>query len=154
MARDHGKEFENMTRAALIKEGACWERLPDQMTGRAGSQNPCDFIAFVRPNLFYIECKSCQEDSMDIKSYISEHQWISLLDRSAFKGVYAGYLIWFVGADIHWISAKALEKHYKKKKSITNDELDKLGIAIPHVIGRNSIEMLDLTVTIKKGRKK
>lgn len=135
--RDYGKKFEEITRNALRAEGVCHDRLPDQLTGQAGSTNPADFTAFKKPNYLYIECKSCQEKRFDIKSRISENQWIKLLDKSKFEGVLAGYLIWFVKEEkVFWISAPKLADLYKNQKSFTSEELANIGKLLPCEIKR------------------
>lgn len=156
---DYPKKFESLTKAALISEGCCCERLPDQMTGRAGSTNPSDFIAYRRPHFFYIECKSCQQDQFDIRTAISEGQWIDLLKRSVYPGVHAGYLIWFVHTkqlpdSILWSSAKLMERLYKEKRSWGRAEFRQRLTPVKFTVCGEYPRMDGLVDTILRDRKR
>ena len=145
--KDRGKEFEQCTKAALLAEGACVDRLPDQMTGLAGSTNPCDFIAYRHPYDFFIECKSCSVETQlfDIRGYISEYQWIALLNKSKFEGVFSGYLIWFVHNEkIVWVPAPKMESLYKIKRSCTAEELLEVGSNIRFKTTRGKPKFISL----------
>ena len=125
---DYPKLFEGITKQSLIAEGACVDRLPDQMTGNLGSTNPGDFTAYKFPYFSYIECKSCAQSHFDIKQHIMEGQWLALLrkDKSNFPGVFVGYVIWFVTEHlIFWITAKDMEMLYKTRnvKTFTSKDL-------------------------------
>ena len=147
--RDYGKKFEEITRAALLAEGVCHDRLPDQVSGQAGSTNPSDFTAYKKPDYLYIECKSCQSERFDIKSRISEGQWVKLLDKSKYQGVYAGYLIWFVNQEkVFWISAPKMQELYAIKKSFTINEVDSYAIPIQIKMNRKYPVLINLVSTI------
>ena len=114
---EYFKVFEDITRKSLEAEQAIVDRLPDQMSGNLGSVNPGDFLAYKYPNLYYIECKSCTQPVFDIKSHISESQWLILLRKARleFPGVYVGYLLWFTESHkVFWISAKNMKIIYGK----------------------------------------
>lgn len=147
---NYGKLFENIVKAALESSGACFDRLPDQMSGYAGSTNPADFTAYKYPNYFYIECKSCQDERFDIKGRISEGQWYALLVKSHYEGVYAGYLIWFVNQNkIFWISAPQLAILYNSgKKVIVWEDLVDRGIEIHFQVKGKYPELYKLLFTI------
>lgn len=125
---DYPKLFESITKQSLIAEGACVDRLPDQMTGNLGSTNPGDFTAYKYPAFCYVECKSCTQASFDIKQHIPEGQWLELLKKAKghFPGVYVGYVIWFVTEHrIFWIDAPGMEVLYKEHtRSFTVADLD------------------------------
>lgn len=124
---EYFKVFEDITRKSLEAEQAIVDRLPDQMSGNLGSVNPGDFLAYKYPNLYYIECKSCTQSVFDIKSHISEGQWLALLRKAELKlpGVYAGYLIWFTESHkVFWISAKNMKTIYGKQKSFSVSDLE------------------------------
>lgn len=149
---NYGKKFEEITRNALTEAGVCHDRLPDQMSGLAGSTNPSDFTAYQKPHYLYIECKSCQEDRFDIKTRITEHQWITLLEKSEYEGVYAGYLIWFVVLQkIYWIPAVKMKELYQVKKSFTVDDLESFGVDMPFRMKRRYPQLIDLVPNIVKG---
>ena len=152
--RDFGKEFEQHTKAALLAEGACVDRLPDQMTGLAGSTNPCDFIVYRKPYDFFIECKSCstEEQRFDIKGYISETQWIDLLKKSKYEGVFSGYLVWFVHSKkIFWFPAEKMAALYQIHKSFKVDDVPGFGIEIQHRTVRGKPKFSCLLTDIEKG---
>lgn len=116
---DIPKLFEALTKKILIAEGVCVDRLPDQMSGNLGSTNPGDFTAYKFPYLCYVECKSCQQESFDIKQHIMEGQWLACMKKANahFPGVFVGYLIWFVNASsVFWVDASNMETLYKKEK--------------------------------------
>lgn len=152
---NYGKKFEEITRNALEEEQACYDRLPDQMSGRAGSSNPSDFIAYRKPYFFYIECKSCQEEVFTIKAMISEDQWTDLLKKSKYTGVFAGYLIWFVNEDkVFWVPAKKMNSLYKKKKSFRSSDLYEYGKVIEIEIVKKYPRLINLLSTITKRKSK
>lgn len=127
---DYPKLFESITKNSLIAEGACVDRLPDQMTGNLGSTNPGDFIAYKYPYFSYVECKSCAQPHFDIKQHIMEGQWLALLkkDKANFPGVFVGYVIWFVKENLlFWITAKDMEILYKTRNVKTFTSKDLLG---------------------------
>lgn len=124
---EYFKVFEDITRKSLEAEQAIVDRLPDQMSGNLGSVNPGDFLAYKYPNLYYIECKSCTQPVFDIKSHISESQWLVLLRKARleFPGVYVGYLLWFTESHkVFWISAKNMKIIYGKQKSFSVADLE------------------------------
>lgn len=123
---EYFKVFEDITRKSLEADSVNVDRLPDQMSGNLGSVNPGDFIAYKFPNEYYIECKTCTQSSFDIKTHISEGQWLALSRKSKFKtGVFVGYLIWFVeDMKIFWISSQDMTRIYKKKKSFSVFDLE------------------------------
>lgn len=155
--RDYGKEFESYTESELKKEKACWDRFPDQMSGNSGSSNPCDYIAYKSRYLYYIECKSCQAEVFDIKGYISENQWVSLLKKAKYgPSVHAGYLVWFVEEKkVFWIPAPRLEYFYKNiKKSFRSTDLEGYGCELPCRQDESKhVQMPHLLVEIRKGCK-
>lgn len=153
--QDYAKKFEDIVRAALIDEGVCWDRLPDQVSGKIGSKNPCDFTAYKKPYYMYIECKTCQGDRLAIKSYISEHQWTTLLDKSKYPGVCAGYVVWFVNKNcIFYITAKALAVYYKQRKSFTPNEIEPYATPVRFIMLMKYPKLLNLTNTIIEAHKR
>ena len=57
------------------------DRIPDQLSGYAGSKNICDFICYKYPYIFYIEVKSTIHERFDF-SALSEYQRSNLYDKS------------------------------------------------------------------------
>ena len=152
---NYGKKFEDITRNALEEEKACYDRLPDQMTGMAGSTNPSDFIAYRKPYFFYIECKSCQDEIFTIKDRISQNQWSDLLVKSKYSGVFAGYLIWFVKEEkVFWVTAKKMNDLYKVRKSFRSSDLYDYGKEINIEMGKKYPKLMNLLSTITRRDKK
>lgn len=150
-----GKKFESIVKEALQSENACFDRLPDQVSGLVGSANPADFTAYLKPNYFYIECKSTHQASFDIKNMITEYQWITLLEKSKYKGVYAGYLIWFVNEQaVYWVSAVNAERLYAMKKSFRTADLEGYSVQIPAAKRGMYIKLSNVLKTIAAKRKR
>jgi len=155
---DYGKPFENCVREALISEQACFDRLPDQMTGRSGSVNPGDFTAYKKPYYYYIEAKSCVQSSFSIKGHIGEGQWLKLLEKTQFKrkGVYAGYLIWFVKEEVVvWVPATNLDSLYKSGvHSPTSADLLSIGSLVEIEAKKDKVIISNLLKTITATKQK
>ena len=98
MAVNRGKDFEQRVKEDLLKLGAdvSIERLPDQMSGYSGSKNPCDYFCYLYPHLFYLECKTTNENTFPLAGLT---QYDALLARQGKKGVRSGVLLWFVKHD-------------------------------------------------------
>lgn len=100
MAENRGKSFENIIRDNLEKvPGVSVDRLHDQTTGFVGSSNICDFIVYRKPNVLYIECKSCHGNTFPL-SNITDNQYKGLLEKSNIPGVISGVIIWWADKDV------------------------------------------------------
>ena len=53
----------------------------------------CDFIGYIFPNIFYLECKSDKGNTFPIKNLT---QYNKLLSKVNIPGVRAGAVIWFI----------------------------------------------------------
>lgn len=94
-----GKDFEEVVKECMEKvPDTEVYRIPDQVTYKVGSKNPCDFLIYHKPILCAIECKATNKQSLPF-SNISEYQWEQLLKMSKVSGVVAGILCWFVNYD-------------------------------------------------------
>lgn len=97
MAVNRGKAFEQKVKEDLLKlPDVSLERLPDQMSGYMGSKNVCDFVLYSYPNLFYIECKTTNENTFPLSGLT---QYDKLLERRGKKGVRSGVVIWYIKYD-------------------------------------------------------
>lgn len=101
MKVNRGKQFEDVTRKALIRDGFFVQRLQDSMGAFAGVSNPCDFIAFRSPYLYMIECKAMSGNTLNIASNLRPNQ-IEGMYRAImnYENVAAGFLVWFVDKDV------------------------------------------------------
>lgn len=109
MSVNRGKEFEDVIRECFSKvENVSVDRIHDQTTGYKGSTNICDIIAYRKPYIYYIECKSVHGNRLSISSTDPKHkygnitntQWEGLLEKSKIDGVVAGVICWWVDKDI------------------------------------------------------
>lgn len=129
MAVNRGKQFEGQVQEAFEKfKNISIDRMPDPMAGYKGVKNICDFQVYRRPLLYYIECKTTYENTLNFKSNITKTQWEGLLEKSLISGVIAGILVWYIKKDfttfvpIQWLEelrrdgAKSL--HYTVAKEI------------------------------------
>lgn len=93
MAKNYGKKFEAKFQEDFLRSipGSIATRLPDQVSGYAGSKNICDFICYKYPNIFYIECKSHSGASIPIHNIT---QYESLKAFQGVPGVIAGVVLW------------------------------------------------------------
>lgn len=106
--KNHGKEFEDQIRKGLQAVEDSWvERLPDQVSRFKGSNNPSDFIFYKYPRMFYLECKSTEEDTLSFEKIT---QWQDLLERARVNGIVAGVMVWFINRDeTYFIDIRLLE---------------------------------------------
>ena len=99
MKVNRGKDFESAVKEGFEKiPNTSVYRIPDQMSYRSGSKNPCDFLVYHRPNLYALECKSVYGNTLPF-SNVSEYQWTELLKMSRIPGVVAGVLCWYIEHD-------------------------------------------------------
>ena len=130
-----GKDFEGVVKEAFEKvPDTSVYRVPDQVTYKVGSKNPCDFFVYHKPVLYALECKATNKPSLPFAN-ISEYQWSELLKMSTISGVAAGILCWYVNADTTLFIPIGLLEILKQNgaKSIRYDA-DAIGII--HIKGR------------------
>lgn len=132
MADNQGKLWEDIVKEWLEQNNVCYDRIHDQMTGKKGSQNVCDFDAYIFPHIYYLECKECKSTLFNMLQNISEYQWIHMLEKDSFPGVRAGYVIWMQCENrAFWVSPLALNLYYSAgKKSVSVDDLVAVGIEL------------------------
>ena len=126
MANNLGKEWEDIVEEWLKENNICYDRIHDQMSGKKGSTNVCDYDAYIYPHMYYLECKECASSLFNMLQNISEYQWIRMLQKDTFPGVRAGYVIWMSGANrAFWVSPLTLNLYYSAgKKSVSVDDLE------------------------------
>ena len=132
MANNLGKEWEDIVEEWLKENGICYDRIHDQMSGKKGSTNVCDYDAYIYPHMYYLECKECASSLFNMLQNISEYQWIRMLQKDTFPGVRAGYVIWMSGANrAFWVSPLTLNLYYSAgEKSVSVDDLEAGGIEL------------------------
>ena len=93
MALNYGKAFEAKFKEDFLKvPNSTIDRLYDPVGGYSNIKNICDFIGYIYPNIFYIECKSTQGNTFALSKLT---QYNSLLSKINIKGVRVGVVIWF-----------------------------------------------------------
>lgn len=119
---EFAKQCEKVTEIQLT-------RLHDNVNRFKDINNPCDFILYYYPNVFYLELKSTKGKSFPFAN-IRKNQWDNLSDYAHVKGTYPGFLVWFYEYnETYFLHIRTLEKILKSgKKSINLEECKKLGI--------------------------
>lgn len=107
--QNRGKDFEGEVQSAIERLGdVSILRLYDPQGGYLSVSNPCDFIAFKRPQEYWLECKSTHSNTLAIytapnpknKKYgaFSNTQWEGMLSATKY-GIVAGALVWWIAND-------------------------------------------------------
>lgn len=128
MARDKGKAFETKFKEDFQKlEDNSVDRLYDVMSGYKAIKQVSDFIAYLYPNIFYIECKSHKGASIPIANIT---QYESLKTKVDIKGVRSGVVLWLYEKDkVFYIPTKTITQMINDgEKSIGIRHLDKYRI--------------------------
>ena len=114
-----GKQFEAKVKEDLLLLGdVSLERLPDQMSGHRGSKNPCDYLFYMYPNMYYLECKTTHENTFPISGLT---QYDNLMERQGRRGVRSGVLIWFIKHDkIVYVPVKTFKQLKDEGKKSVN----------------------------------
>lgn len=77
------------------EDGYSFDRLYDQMSGLYKvSRNPCDFICYKYPYMYYIESKETEKDRFDF-SMIQPHQHDALHKKSKIPGCFGLVIVLF-----------------------------------------------------------
>lgn len=128
-----GKKAEEKIQQWLDKpeNGYSFDRIPDQMTGRFGSKNICDFVCFKCPEMYYIESKATWDDRFDF-NMLTETQHDGLLDKSKIQHVHAFVIVLFASYKRAFVidirDIKRMED--SGKKSINIHKIDSAQIPI------------------------
>ena len=93
MASNDGKKFEQKLKQDWLKiPDADITRLYDTTNGYKSISNVSDFIGYIYPYMFYIECKSTQGNTFPFSKLT---QLDKLIEKLGIKGVNPGVVIWF-----------------------------------------------------------
>lgn len=97
MAVNRGKQFEEKFKQdfSSIPDSSV-DRLYDVTTGYKNIKQVCDFIAYMYPNIYYIECKSHKGASLPM---INITQYDNLVKKVGKKGVRSGVVLWLYEKD-------------------------------------------------------
>lgn len=113
---NHGKIFEGVFKEDWLKiPNADILRLIDSTNGYAKITNPCDFVGYVYPCVYYLECKSTQGNTFPFQRLT---QLEKLSKKRDIIGVNAGVIIWFIDhKKVCWVPIEEFirlkEENYK-----------------------------------------
>lgn len=95
------KNFEHNVKAQLSNVDNVYVlRLYDTMFAARGIRNPSDFIAYKKPNMILLECKTTAGASLPFKN-ISDGQWEDIYNATKkADGIIGIILVWFYDKDV------------------------------------------------------
>lgn len=97
MAKNYGKAFEEQFKKDFgLLEGSSVDRLYDTMNGYKSIKQISDFIGYVYPNIFYLECKSHKGASLPLANIT---QYENLKKKVGIPGVRSGVILWLYDKD-------------------------------------------------------
>lgn len=98
MAVNRGKSFETKFKADWERTipGSTIDRIYDSVSGYKTVSNISDFIGYRFPIIFYLECKSTQENTFNFAKLT---QYDKLVTKVGIHGVRAGVILWFIKHD-------------------------------------------------------
>lgn len=123
---NYGKKFEEKFKGDFLKlDGSSLDRLYDTMNGYKSIKQISDFIGYVYPNIFYLECKSHKGASVPLSNIT---QYDNLKKKIGIPGVRSGVVLWLYEKDkVFYIPAKTLVrlKEEDGEKSVGLRHVDK-----------------------------
>ena len=123
---NRGKQFEERLKFDFkrVFPGGSIDRIYDQVSGNKTISNISDFIAYNYPYLFYLECKSTQENTFNFHKLT---QYDKLTGKVGIKGVRTGVVIWFIEHDrVLYVPIQTITKMKEDGlKSVNIREIDK-----------------------------
>lgn len=131
MAKDYGKAFEAQFKKDWLQmPGASIDRLYDVISGYKSISQICDFIGYVYPNIFYLECKSVMNGNTFPLSNLTQYD--KMIEKVGIPGVRCGVVIWFVQHQKVVYVPLSYIKELKEndKKSVNIKTLGKEGVNI------------------------
>lgn len=134
MAVNLGKKFEEKFKQDFLKvPDSTIDRLYDLMSGYKSVKQIADFIGYIYPNIYYLECKSHKGASLPL---INITQYDNLKKKIGIKGVRTGVVLWLYEKDkVFYIPASTLSQLKSDgEKSIGLRHVDKYNmIEIPSI---------------------
>ena len=120
--KNRGKEFENKVREDFIKlPYSHIERIYDNTSGYKSIKGRADFIGYVYPNMYYLECKCNYGNTFPLSNIT---QYDALMEVTKIPGIRAGVILWLIDNDkVVYIPVRTIktmkengEKSYNFKK--------------------------------------
>lgn len=130
MAKNYGKEFEQKFKEDFLKiENSTLDRLYDTMNGYKSISQVSDFIGYIYPNIFYLECKSHRGASMPLGNIT---QYEKLKKKIGIPGVRTGVILWLIDKDtVMYVPMSTITQlKLDGEKSVGIRHLDKYNIKI------------------------
>lgn len=108
--RVNPKEFEDRVRKGWIKSfpDGVIIRLYDTMNGYFNIKNICDFIGYVYPNIYFLECKVHAGASIPFDKIT---QYDKMIEVAGLHGVRSGVIIYLYDKEkVYYVPIKTIEK--------------------------------------------
>lgn len=141
MKQNLGKKFEEKFKNDWLKiPNSSIDRLYDTMNGYKTISQVSDFIGYVFPNIFYLECKSINGNTFPITNLT---QYNKLVKKVGIKGVRVGVVIWYKEHErVIYVPISTLTQMIKDgKKSVNIKEIDNYRIIeIPSKVRRTFLD--------------
>lgn len=123
MSVNYGKKFEERVKLDFVEvEGASIDRLRDCKNRFKSIKNVSDFIGYIYPYIFYLECKSTLGNTLNFHQI---RQYDDLVKKIGLKGVMPGVLIWFIEHQkVVWCNIETIVKMKEdgyKSVNVNND---------------------------------
>ena len=126
---NRGKQFEDIIKTSLLKVNDVVgrkvvdvQRLYDTTNGFSGVKQPSDFVVYLYPHIYYLECKSTHAHTLN-QSYIT--QLVELEKKSKVEGVIAGTFIWYISDEVTiYVPVNTLVQHFKCHKSVSVKDIN------------------------------
>lgn len=98
MGLNRGKQFEKKFASDFLKiENSSLDRLYDVTSGYKSISQISDFIGYIYPNIFYLECKTHKGNTFPLANLT---QYEKLLPKVGIKGVRVGMILWMIEHDV------------------------------------------------------
>lgn len=123
-----GKDFEEIIKKEFLDvPETTVERLPDPTAGYLGYRNPCDFLIYHYPYVYYMECKTTHSHRLPFTN-VTFNQRVGMLEASKVRGVVAGIICWFIPEDkTYFIPIQVFERlRLKGVKSLNLHKPDEM----------------------------
>lgn len=125
---NRGKQFEDKFKEDFKKLPQCsLDRLYDVMNGYKNIKQVSDFIGYLFPNIFYLECKAHKGASLPLSNIT---QYDSLKTKVGIKGVRSGIVLWLYEKDkvLYIPTSTVTQLKQDGEKSVGIRHLDKYRI--------------------------
>lgn len=97
MPKNRGKEFESKVKEDFLKlPYSHIERVYDNTSGYKSIKGRADFIAYLYPNMYYLECKCHYGNTFPLSNLT---QYEGLLEVTRVPGIRAGVVLWMMDHD-------------------------------------------------------